>query len=72
MKFLQEKLERIKNHQRGSLELHDRGKWWILSWRATLAKARENGEDETDLEARGMGVVFIFLLNPIARHFLEV
>lgn len=47
-------------------------KWWILSWRATLAKARENGEDETDLEARGMGVAFIFLLNPIARHFLEV
>lgn len=47
-------------------------KWWILSWRATLAKARENEEDETDLETRGMGAVFIFLLNPIARHFLEV
>ncbi|RVW83260.1 hypothetical protein CK203_039669 [Vitis vinifera] len=27
-------------------------KWWILSWRATLAKARENEEDETDLETR--------------------
>lgn len=37
-----------------------------------MAKAREDGEDETDLETGGMGVVFIFLLNPTVRHFLEV